>query len=123
MAKPNPKTETPDDIQPAAGDTPAPPPAPPETTLPPDDVQDAASQTQAGQGGETGGENPEKLPETPPTDIPPAETLQFRTASGATFWRCGVQFDGEWKPLNRADFDDAQWARLLDEPMLQHQGA
>ena len=52
-----------------------------------------------------------------------AETLQFRTASGATFWRCGVQFDGAWKPLNRADFDDAQWARLLDEPMLQHQGA
>ena len=52
-----------------------------------------------------------------------AETLQFRTASGATFWRCGVQFDGTWQPLNRADFDDAQWARLLDEPMLQHQGA
>ena len=52
-----------------------------------------------------------------------AETLQFRTASGATFWRCGVQFDGAWQPLNRADFDDAQWARLLDEPMLQHQGA
>ena len=52
-----------------------------------------------------------------------AETLQFRTASGATFWRCGVQFDGSWKPLNRADFDDAQWVRLLDEPMLQHQGA
>ena len=25
-----------------------------------------------------------------------AETLQFRTASGATFWRCGVQFDGAW---------------------------
>ena len=52
-----------------------------------------------------------------------AETLQFRTASGATFWRCGVQFDGAWQPLNRADFDDAQWVRLLDEPMLQHQGA
>ena len=52
-----------------------------------------------------------------------AETLQFRTASGATFWRCGVQFDGTWQPLNRADFDDAPWARLLDEPMLQHQGA
>lgn len=52
-----------------------------------------------------------------------AETLQFRTASGATFWRCGVQFDGAWQPLNRADFDDTQWARLLDEPMLQHQGA
>ena len=52
-----------------------------------------------------------------------AETLQFRTASGATFWRCGVQFDGTWQPLNRADFNDAQWARLLDEPMLQHQGA
>ena len=52
-----------------------------------------------------------------------AETLQFRTASGATFWRCGVQFDGTWQPLNRADFDAGQWARLLDEPMLQHQGA
>ena len=52
-----------------------------------------------------------------------AETLQFRTASGATFWRCGVQFDGTWQTLSRADFDDAQWARLLDEPMLQHQGA
>lgn len=109
MAKPNPKTETPDDIQPAAGDTPALPPAPPETALPPDDVQDAAT--------------PEKLPETPPTDSPPAETLQFRTASGATFWRCGVQFDGAWQTLSRADFDDAQWARLLDEPMLQSQGA
>lgn len=119
MAKPNPKTETPDDIQLAAGDTPALPPAPPETALPPDDVQDAASQAQTGQDGET----PEKLPETLPTDIPPAETLQFRTASGATFWRCGVQFDGAWQTLSRADFDDAQWARLLDEPMLQSQGA
>ena len=123
MAKPNPQTETPDDIQPAAGDAPALPPAPPETALPPDDVQDAAAQTQTGQDGATGGEPPEKLPETPPTDSPPAETLQFRTASGATFWRCGVQFDGAWQPLNRADFDDAQWARLLDEPMLQSQGA
>lgn len=123
MAKPNPKTETPDDIQPAAGGTPALPPAPPETALPPDDVRDAASQTQAGQDGATGGETPEKLPETPPTDTPPAETLQFRTASGATFWRCGVQFDGAWQTLNRADFDDTQWARLLDEPMLQSQGA
>ena len=52
-----------------------------------------------------------------------AETLQFRTASGATFWRCGVQFDGTWQTLSRADFDAGQWARLLDEPMLQHQGA
>ena len=67
-----------------------------------------------------------ELPETEQTETEQpaaAETLQFRTASGATFWRCGVQFDGAWQPLNRADFDDAQWARLLDEPMLQHQGA
>lgn len=79
--------------------------------------------------------NPEtELPETEQTETErpetaeskvqtTAETLQFRTASGATFWRCGVQFDGAWQTLSRADFDDAEWARLLDEPMLQSQGA
>lgn len=106
-AKPNPNTETETEL--------------PETGLP-ETEQTETEQTET--------ELPEtELPETEQTETTEskaqttAETLQFRTASGATFWRCGVQFDGAWQPLNRADFDDAQWARLLDEPMLQHQGA
>ena len=96
-AKPNPNPETETEL--------------PETELP-ETEQTETEQTETEQ------------PETAESKAQAAaETLQFRTASGATFWRCGVQFDGAWLPLNRADFDDAQWARLLDEPMLQHQGA
>ena len=96
-AKPNPNPETETEL--------------PETELP-ETEQTETEQTETEQ------------PETAESKAQAAaETLQFRTASGATFWRCGVQFDGTWQPLNRADFDDAQWARLLDEPMLQHQGA
>ena len=101
-AKPNPNPETETEL--------------PETELPetelPETEQTETEQTETEQ------------PETAESKAQAAaETLHFRTASGATFWRCGVQFDGTWQPLNRADFDDAQWARLLDEPMLQHQGA
>ena len=96
-AKPNPNPETETEL--------------PETELP-ETEQTETEQTETEQ------------PETAESKAQAAaETLQFRTASGATFWRCGVQFDGTWQPLNRADFDDAQWARLLDEPMLQSQGA
>ena len=98
----------------------------PETELP-ETEQTEAEQTEAEQteAEQTETEQTEtEQPETAESKAQAAaETLQFRTASGATFWRCGVQFDGAWQPLNRADFDDAQWARLLDEPMLQHQGA
>ena len=96
-AKPNPNQDMPDEL--------------PETELP-ETEQTETEQTETEQPAPT-----ESKAQTT------AETLQFRTASGATFWRCGVQFDGTWQTLSRADFDAGQWARLLDEPMLQHQGA
>ncbi|STZ76332.1 hypothetical protein [Bergeriella denitrificans] len=47
------------------------------------------------------------------------ETMQVRTASGKTFWRCGLQFDGSWREIERADVGDDAWSRILAEPQLQ----